>query len=385
MHDPGTRDSLSAMNNFTGKQLRDWWRRAADEGRLRPGNGPEYTRRILPHRRPFLGAASVAAREITRHELERDHQPVARGVYFQPLPEDTPHQVRGDDPGLFPADAVTRARAQHLRHPEAVIGGWPALAFQGLLHWADSAPVILLQDRHETRAVDSRQAAKNPLAPVFRRWHPKVPRETCTPDPRFPELLCVSAPLAVAQCLRSVFRRTHTWPVPEVPGLEDIQVRAVQLIDHVLQCTIVTLDEITRACRHHVSARRLAPVLALVDHGAQSPRETLLRLVIRDSLPEGFTWSSQVRVAWGTGRGKSTVLDLACEELKIAVYYDGSTHRGEEQTTKDIDQIQELKDMGWEVLRVDAELFHNRAKLHRLLDNMVDRAFSIYEGRQDAA
>ena len=41
--------------------------------------------------------------------------------------------------------------------------------------------------------------------------------------------------------------------------------------------------------------------------------------------------------------------------------------------------------MGWEVLRVDAELFHNRAKLHRLLDNMVDRAFSIYEGRQDAA
>lgn len=370
------------MVNFTGKQLQDWWRRAADEGRLAPGNGPEYTRRILPHRRPFLGAAALSAKHLTRHALKRDHRPVARGIYFKPLPENTPHQVRGDDPGAFPADAITRARAQHLRHPDAVIGGWPALAYQGLLHWADSAPVVLLQDRHETRAVNSRQAAKNPLAPVFRRWHPKVPREVCTPDPRFPDLMCVTAPLAVAQCLRSVLRRTHEWPVPEIQGLEDVQVRAIQLIDDVLQCTTVSLDEIRRACRHHVSDRRLAPIIALVDHGAQSPRETLLRLTIRNSLPDGFAWSSQVRVGWGTGKGKSTVLDLACEELRIAVYYDGVTHHGEEQTTKDIDQIQELKDMGWEVLRVDAGLFRDRAKFRRLLDNMVDRALAAYEGRQ---
>ncbi len=373
------------MNTFTGKSPRDLWRRAELERRLPPGNGPEYTRRILPRRVPFLGAGVVEARKLTRHALERDYQQVARGIYFKPLPEDTPRQVRGDDPGGFPADIITRARAQYLRHPDAVIGGWPALGFHGLLHWADSAPVLLLQDRHETRAVNSRRAAKNPLLPVFRRWHPKVPRETCTPDPRFPELRCVTVALAVAQCLRTVFRRSHEWPVPEIPGLEDVQVRGILLIDHVLQCTTVGVDEIARACRHHVSARRLAPVLALVDHGAQSPRETLLRLVVRDSLPEGFRWSSQVRVSWGRGRGKSSVLDLACEELKIAVYYDGASHQGAEQTAKDIDQIQELKDLGWEVLRVDSELFRDRAKLHRLLDNMVDRAFSAHEGRQDAA
>ena len=72
----------------------------------------------------------------------------------------------------------------------------------------------------------------------------------------------------------------------------------------------------------------------------------------------------------------STVLDLACKELKIAVYYDGADHHGSERKDRDIDQIQELRDRGWEVLRVDAELFRNRVKLHRLLDNMVVRALA---------
>ncbi|AGP31566.1 DUF559 domain-containing protein [Corynebacterium terpenotabidum] len=295
-------------------------------------------------------------------------------MYFRPLPDNTPAQVTGGDPGAFLVDIITRARAQHLRYRHAVIAGWAALAFHGLLYWADSAPVVLLQDCHQTRAANSRRAAETPRRPVFRRWPPDVPRETCRPDPRCPDLRCVTAPLAIAQCLHSVFGRSHEWQVPAIDGLTDVQVRAVQLIDAVLQCTTVSLEEITRTCRGIVSARRLAPVLTLVDTGAQSPRETLLRLVVRNALPEGFMWTSQVRVSWGTGWGKSTVLDLACEELKIAVYYDGASHLGEAQTTKDIDQMQELKDLGWEVIRVDATLFRDRRKLHRLLSNAIARS-----------
>jgi very-short-patch-repair endonuclease len=361
----------------TGDNRWDWWRRAEREGRLHPGNGPEHTRRVLPRRAPFHRATALAAGQ-TRRALEKTCVAVAWGVLFLPLPDDTPRQVRGDDPGSYPADIVTRARAQHLRHPGLVIGGWAALALHGLLYWADSAPVMLLTDGTGSGRSDHATAADRALKPVYRQWRTGRPRLTCTPDPVFPALRCVTVPVATAQALQSIVRRKHRWDVPDVPGLTDVEVRCVQLIDAVLQCTTVTPAQITDACRGLVSSRLLRRVLTLVDDGAQSPRETLLRLVIRDALPAGHHWSSQVRVAWGTGRGKSTVLDLACRELKIAVYYDGATHRADAQAVKDIDQIQELKDNGWEVLRVDAELFRNRGKLRRLLGNMVSRAVARF-------
>lgn len=363
------------MENTAGDSRWDWWRRAEREGRLHPGNGPEYTRRILPSRPPFLRKAAIAAGR-TRHALERKFITVARGVLFRPLPEDTPQQVRGDETGGFPADIVTRARAQHLRHPDLVIDGWGALAFLGLLYWADSAPVVLLTDGSGAGSTDCGTAGDRSLKPVYRPWRKDRPRTTCTPDPVFPGLRCVTAPSATAEVLQSIIRRKHRPPVPDIPGLSDIEVRCVQLVDAVLQCTTATLAEIRDACRGVVGRRLLRRVLALVDDGAQSPRETLLRLIIRDALPAGFRWTSQVPVSWGSGRGMSTVLDLACKELKIAVYYDGADHHGSERKDRDIDQIQELRDRGWEVLRVDAELFRNRVKLHRLLDNMVVRALA---------
>lgn len=365
------------MNIQTGESHHDWWRRAEREGRLHPGNGPEYTRRILPNRRPFLRSEALASGLFTRRRLERDFDVVAKGVLAHPLPPDTPRQVRGDDPGPFLFDIVTRARAMFLLHEQVVIGFWAALAMHGLLYWADAAPVVLLtDDRQKSGPGSTRKAALAPLAPVYRRWPTSGQRQTCTPDPRFPGLRCVTAPIATVQCLKTVLSGAHVWPVPEVPGLTDTQVRGVQLLDAVFQCTTATADDILDACPRILARHRILPLLSLADDGAQSPRETLLRLVVRDALPTGFHWSSQVPVSWGSGRGRRTVLDLACEELKVAVYYDGSTHREDAQTVKDIDQMQELKDMDWEVLRVDAELFANRRKLRRLLDNMIARALA---------
>jgi hypothetical protein len=351
-----------------------WRERARREGRLSSGRGPDYTRRILPHRLPFRRQDALDSGRVSKHALAAHYLTVAWGVLFLALPPDTPRQVRGDDPGAFLVDIITRARAHWLRHPDAVVSGWAAAAFHGLLYWADSAQVVLLVSTTRTGRGRSRTASEKRLVPTFRTWPDCVLRETVTPDPRCPQLRCVTAPVAAAQCLASIFRRTHTWPVPDVPGLTDVEVRAVQFIDAYLQCTDVTVEEIVTACRGLVSRRRLAPVIRHVDYGAESPRETLLRLVTDPCLPDDRHWTSQftVRLPESTW----TVLDLACPELKIALYYDGATHRTETRNKQDIDQIQELKDLGWEVIRVDAELFANRDKLLTLLNNAITRAIA---------
>ncbi|AGP29989.1 DUF559 domain-containing protein [Corynebacterium terpenotabidum] len=280
--------------------------------------------------------------------------------------------MTGDRPGLFLVDIITRARAHWMRHRDAVISGWGAAAFHGLIHWADSAQVVLLVEGRRTGRGRSSTAAEKRLVPTFRTWPACLTRETVAPDPRCPELRCVTAPVAAAQCLKTIFKKTHSWSSPEIPGLLNVQVRAIQFIDAYLQCTTVTVEEIVQACRGLVAKAKLDGILHLVDYGAQSPRESLLRLVVRDQLPEGFHWSSQVRVDLPASTW--TVLDLACPQLKVALYYDGSGHGNVARTKRDIDQIQELKDLGWEVIRVDAELFANRAKLLRLLGNAVNRA-----------
>ena len=112
----------------TGETMAQWWRRAEKEGRLRPGNGPEYTRRILPKRVPFLRKDARESGKITRHRLDRLYIEVARGVLFLAFGEDTPRQVTGDLPGMFLVDIITRARAQWLRHRTLVIGAWAAAA-----------------------------------------------------------------------------------------------------------------------------------------------------------------------------------------------------------------------------------------------------------------
>jgi very-short-patch-repair endonuclease len=359
----------------TGESLRQWWRRAADEKRLPPGNGPEHTRRILPSRLPFRRKEAMDSGTVTRHKLDRLYVEVARGVLFLELGPETPRQVTGDHPGEFLVDIITRARAQWLRHRDLVTGSWAAAAFHGLLYWADSAPVLLLTDKSHRHTGGGDGTGKARLRPVIRRWPACLTRETVCPDPKLPELRCVTAPVAAAQCLKSVFMRSHHWVVPEVPGLTDVQVRAVQLIDAFLQCTTVTVDEIMHACRGLVSARKLREVLPLVDPGAQSPRETLLRLVVRDILPDGHRWTSQVRLDLPTETW--TVLDLACASLKVALYYDGSTHQDAGQNQKDIDQLQELKDLGWEVVRVDAALFADRRRLLRLVSGAISRAAAV--------
>ena len=97
--------------------------------------------------------------------------------------------------------------------------------------------------------------------------------------------------------------------------------------------------------------RQVATVLELSDRGAQSPRETWLRLVLlRGGFPPPRT---QIPVAVG-GRVKY-YLDMGWEDTKVAVEYDGDQHRTDRaQFAKDVVRLEELADLGWIIVRVVA-------------------------------
>ncbi|QVI28636.1 hypothetical protein MN2019_04610 [Mycolicibacterium neoaurum] len=97
-------------------------------------------------------------------------------------------------------------------------------------------------------------------------------------------------------------------------------------------------------------ARQLVKALDLYDPGAESPRETWLRLLlIRAGYPRPRT---QIPVVSADGQRKY-YLDMGWEELKLAAEYDGDHHRTDPvQFAKDILRSEDLDELRWRRLRV---------------------------------
>lgn len=105
--------------------------------------------------------------------------------------------------------------------------------------------------------------------------------------------------------------------------------------------------------RGRKGTRRALTALELIDPGAESPRETWLRLLlVRDGLPPPQT---QIPIFNEYGQLVARA-DMGWAELKIAVEYDGDQHwTDRRQLTRDIRRTEILKDLGWIVIRVTAE------------------------------
>lgn len=111
------------------------------------------------------------------------------------------------------------------------------------------------------------------------------------------------------------------------------------------------VEELAVSHRGARGLRQLRTALALHDGGAQSPRETWLRLLLIDAgFPKPRT---QIPVSVG-GRVKY-YLDMGWEDLKIAVEYDGDHHRTDRaQFNRDILRLEDLADLGWIIIRIAA-------------------------------
>lgn len=131
---------------------------------------------------------------------------------------------------------------------------------------------------------------------------------------------------------------------------------AVARLDALAWTRRVTVEAVGALAERYPAARGirgLQVALPLVDAGADSPRETWLRLQLTDAgMPPDET---QIMVIEGRGRVVA-VLDMGWERFGVAVNYDGIFHQSDRKRyVQDQKTLRKLEAMGWIVIRVIAE------------------------------
>ncbi|AAS03474.1 hypothetical protein O976_15035 [Mycobacterium avium subsp. paratuberculosis 10-8425] len=130
---------------------------------------------------------------------------------------------------------------------------------------------------------------------------------------------------------------------------------AVAVIDDLLRATDCKVAECQLLADRYPGRRGMQSARAaigLADAGAQSPKETWLRLLlIRAGLPRPQT---QIPVSEEFG-GVTYYLDMGWEDFMVAAEYDGEQHRRDRwQYTWDIRRRETLERLGWIVIQVVA-------------------------------
>jgi very-short-patch-repair endonuclease len=150
---------------------------------------------------------------------------------------------------------------------------------------------------------------------------------------------------------------------------------AIVRIDALLNATRCTVEDVGRIADRYPGARgitSLRAALDLADGGAESPKETELRLLlVRDGLPRPTT---QIKV------GKRRI-DMGWPRVKVGVEYDGGQHWTDPgKHAEDIERLEFLASQGWIIVRVSARQLHRQPQevLRRVRDALSRRAMSSW-------
>lgn len=256
----------------------------------------------------FLGSEALAQGKITEHELRRWHRAIFRDVYVP-----SRHQ-------LTLRDRIEGAWLWSRRR--AVIAGVAASALHGARWIDDDIPIEVVWN------------CTRPPAGVIAR------DETLSDD----EVARVAG-LPVTSVARTAYDLGRHLP----------RQRAVARLDALMHATPFSVEDVLLLAKRHRGARglrTLRAVLPVVDGGAESPRETWLRLLLIDAgLP---TPTTQIPVL--DGYRPVAFVDMGWANYKVAVEYDGDHHRHDRRHyVKDQRRLRKLAAMGWIVVRVIAE------------------------------
>ncbi|ORV93477.1 hypothetical protein AWC11_06120 [Mycobacterium interjectum] len=258
---------------------------------------------------PFIGSEALAAGTLTRHALRSKFVAIHPNVYV-PRDEDL--------------SAVTRAHAAWLwSRRRGVVAGHSASALHGA-KWVDHrAPAQLLYEY------------RRPPAGI-RTWSDTVADDETQ----------VIGDVLTTNPARTAFDLACRNPVQNAVAAIDALAGATRL-------KIADAELVAERYKGHRNIRRARRALALVDAGAESPRETWLRLtVIEAGYPPPRT---QVPV-YGEYGDLVAVVDIGWEDLKIALEYEGDHHRTDRrQLRRDIERYEALHTMGWIAIRVTAD------------------------------
>lgn len=258
---------------------------------------------------PFLGSDALASGRLTRHQLRTRFTAVHQDVYV---------------PAGTELTAVIRARACWLRsRRRGVLVGFSASALHGA-RW--------ISPRRPAEIVDTN---RRPVPGVIARSGAIDPAE-----------LCEKAGLSLTTPARTALDLL-CWYQPGV---------AIPAVDALARATRLTIADIADLAGRHGGRRgirRGRAALDLVDPGAESPRETWLRLlIIGAGLPRPRT-QIPVRNEYGA---LIAAVDMGWEGRKIAVEYEGDHHRTDRRTfNRDIHRMDQLIALGWIVIRVTVE------------------------------
>ncbi len=131
-----------------------------------------------------------------------------------------------------------------------------------------------------------------------------------------------------------------------------------------MNATQLAAADVGEVIDRHPGARglnRLRRVLELVDGGAESPYESLTRLIlVQAGLPPPQT---QVRAVDEFGFTVARV-DMAWPEKRVAVEYDGAHHWTDpRQRRRDIERLAELESLGWIVIRISSDMLRTPAAI----------------------
>ncbi len=257
---------------------------------------------------PFIGSEALAGGVLSRHQLRTQYRAIFPNVYIAKRIKPSLEQ-RIVGAWLWSGRAAT-------------VAGVAAAALHGAKWVADDVPIELIH--------------LNPRAPrgVLTRRGLLTAGET--------QILAGRAITTPERTAFDIGRRASVRS-------------AVARLDALARATNFKVDEVLRVAKCHPGApglRQLETVLELVDPGAESPRESYLRLLLVEAgLPRART---QIPVLDADGLPVA-YLDLGWEEHMVAVEYDGEHHRiDRRQYVKDIRRLEMLERMGWIVVRVVA-------------------------------
>lgn len=257
---------------------------------------------------PFIGSEALANGEISRHELRKHYRAIMPNVYLDKRVEPSLRQ---------------RAYAAWLwSHREGVIAGAAASAMHGAKWVDDTTPIELVWRNARTPpGVVSRDELL--LGGEFQTY----------------------SGLSVTTPERTAFDIGRRGPTG----------RAVARLDALAAVTdfkVRDVEALAANHRHTRGLRQLQTALDLVDAGAQSPKETWLRLLLINA---GFPRPQTQIPVLGRGGLRRYFLDMGWENIMLAVEYDGEQHwTNPTQYASDIERQEYVNSVGWTVIRVVA-------------------------------
>ncbi|MCT2120445.1 endonuclease domain-containing protein [Dietzia cinnamea] len=288
-------------------------------------------------RPPFLGSRARAAREVSEFRLSSSYRRLFPDVYAEKS---------------APLEPLTLVRGAVLWAPGgSVVCGLAAALLHGERWYAPEA----VPRKVEIYAVGT---PKPPSGIRVRRLR----------RPIAPDQLAIRDGLAVTTPARTAI---------DIARWEDDDERAIAKIDAVCNRSQTPVSEV-RALASELSGlhglQRVRGLLSDCDHRADSPRETRLRLVLtRSHLPDPIP---QVTIYNEYG-AKVTVADFAYPEARVAIFYDGKVHRRKSTWEHDARVNAELAELGWQVIRVTAQMLRGPRTLIRQIEAALARGLSL--------